>query len=103
MKYVYSIILGLALGASSVFIYDLYKPIGLIFSIFATFLGIWAAGRKWGTRTFRVIAGIAWGFVVLRAGFPGVNDEYLIQGTTAGISLINFGFIAVIIAIFTPL
>ena len=103
MKYLYSLFFGLALGAGSVFIYDLYKPIGLIFSIFATFVGIWAAGRKWGSRSFRIIAGAAWGFVVLRAGFPGVNEEYLIQGTTAGFSLINFGFIAVIIAIFTPL
>jgi hypothetical protein len=41
--------------------------------------------------------------VVLRAGFPGINNEYLIQGDTTGISLINFGFIAVVIAILTPL
>lgn len=103
MKYLYSLILGLALGTSSVFVYDLYKPFGLIFSVVATFVGIWAAGRKWGSRTFRIIATIAWGLVVLRAGFPGVNEEYLIQGTNTGISLINFGFIAAVIAIFTPL
>jgi hypothetical protein len=43
------------------------------------------------------------GFVILRAGFPGVNEEYLIEGSAIGVSLINFGFIAVIIAILTPL
>jgi hypothetical protein len=44
-----------------------------------------------------------WGFMVLRAGFPGLNDEYLIQGDGLGTSLINIGFIAIVIAIIMPL
>ena len=103
MRYLFSLLLGLALGASSVFIYSFYPPIGLILSIAATCLGIWAAGRLWGKRISRFIAAAAWGFVILRAGFPGVNEEYLIQGSAIGVSLINFGFIAVVIAILTPL
>ena len=103
MRYLFSLLLGLALGASSVFIYSFYPPIGLILSIAATCLGIWAAGRLWGKRIYRFIAAAAWGFVILRAGFPGVNEEYLIQGSSIGVSLINFGFIAVVIAILTPL
>jgi hypothetical protein len=50
-----------------------------------------------------VLAATAWAIVVLRAGFPGINDEYLLQGNTTGISLINFGFIALVIAILAPL
>ena len=103
MRYLFSLLLGLALGASSVFIYSFYPPIRLILSIAATCLGIWAAGRLWGKRIYRFIAAAAWGFVILRAGFPGVNEEYLIQGSAIGVSLINFGFIAVVIAILTPL
>ncbi len=103
MRYFYSLILGLALGASSVFIYSMYPPIGLVISIFATAVGIWAVGRLWGKRSYRFIAAAAWGFVVLRAGFPGLNEEYLLQGDATGISLINFGFIAIVIAILTPL
>ncbi len=103
MRYLLSLLFGLALGASSVFIYSFYPPIGLVLSIAATSLGIWAAGRLWGKRIYRFIAAAAWGLVVLRAGFPGVNEEYLIQGDSIGISLINFGFIAVVIAILTPL
>ena len=103
MRYLFSLLLGLALGASSVFIYSFYPPIGLILSFAATCLGIWAAGRLWGKRIYRFIAAAAWGFVILRAGFPGVNEEYLIQGSAIGVSLINFGFIAVVIAILTPL
>jgi len=103
MRYLLSLLLGLALGASSVFIYSFLPPVGLILSIAATCIGIWAAGRMWGKRSYRFIAAAAWGFVILRAGFPGVNEEYLIQGDSIGISLINFGFIAVVIAILTPL
>jgi hypothetical protein len=40
---------------------------------------------------------------VLRAGFPGLNEEYLVQGDAIGVSLINFGFIALVIGIVTPL
>jgi hypothetical protein len=57
----------------------------------------------WGKRCFRLIAAAAWSLVVLRAGFPGINEEYLLQGDGLGLSLINFGFIAVVIAILTPL
>jgi len=103
MKAVYSFAIGAALGASSIFIYSFYPPIGLIFSLLATGIGIWATGRLWGKRSFRFIASIAWAVVVLRAGFPGLNEEYLIQGDAVGESLINFGFIAIVIAIISPL
>jgi hypothetical protein len=103
MKFVYSLIFGAALGASSIFIYSFYPPVGLIVSLFATGIGIWATGRLWGKRSYKLIAAIAWALVVLRAGFPGLNEEYLVQGDTLGVSLINFGFIAIVIAIVTPL
>lgn len=103
MKAIYSLLLGAALGASSIFIYSFYPPVGLIVSLFATGLGIWATGRLWGKHSYKFFASIAWALVVLRAGFPGLNEEYLVQGGTLGVSLINFGFIAIIIAIVTPL
>jgi hypothetical protein len=103
MKAIYSFFFGAALGASSIFIHSYYPPIGLILSLIATGLGIWATGRMWGKRLYKFIASIAWSLVVLRAGFPGLNDEYLIQGDTIGVSLINFGFIAIVVAIITPL
>jgi hypothetical protein len=103
MKYLYSLIFGTFLGASSVFIYDLYAPISLLFTLVSIGLGIWSVGRMWGRRSFKFIAAFAWSLVVLRAGFPGLNEEYLIQGNSIGISLINFGFIAAVIAILAPL
>jgi hypothetical protein len=103
MKAIYSLVFGAALGASSIFIYSFYPPAGLIVSLFATAVGIWATGRLWGKRAYKFIASIAWAIVVLRAGFPGLNEEYLIQGDALGESLINFGFIVIVIAIITPL
>jgi len=103
MRYLYSAILGLALGVSSVFIYGMYPPIGLLLSIGATCLGIWAVGRLWGKRIYRYISAVVWSLIILRAGFPGLNNEFLVEASTAGNSLINFGFIAVVIAILTPL
>ena len=103
MKGIYSLLFGAALGASSIFIHRFYPPVGLVVSLVATGMGIWATGRLWGKRSYKFIAAIAWALVVLRAGFPGLNDEYLVQGDTIGVSLINFGFIAIVVAIITPL
>ena len=103
MRYIFSLILGAALGAGSIFLYNLLPPIGFILSITATCLGIWAAGRKWGSRSYRFIVGTTWALVVLRAGYPGVNEEYLLQGDSLGLLLINLGFIAIIISIMAPL
>lgn len=103
MRAIYSLFFGAALGASSIFIHSFYPPLGLILSLIATGMGIWATGRMWGKRSYKFIAAIAWALVVLRAGFPGVNEEYLVQGDAIGVSLINFGFIALVIGIITPL
>lgn len=103
MKGIYSLLFGAALGASAIFLHSFYPPVGLVVSLVATGMGIWATGRLWGKRSYKFIAAIAWALVVLRAGFPGLNEEYLVQGDTIGVSLINFGFIAIVIAIITPL
>jgi hypothetical protein len=102
VRYLYSVAIGAGLGAGSVFMHASLVPFGLIFVLLATVAGIWSIGRMWGGKTLRVVASIAWTVVVLRAGFPGINDEYLIEGTAIGISLINVGFMALVLAILLP-
>ena len=102
MRYLYSLLIGAALGAGSVFMHTSFAPIGLIFVLISTVAGIWSIGRMWGGKTLRILASVAWTMVVLRAGFPGVNDEYLIEGTAVGISLINCGFLALVLAVLLP-
>jgi hypothetical protein len=102
MRFIYSILIGAGLGAGSVFMHSSLAPFGLIFVLISTVAGIWSIGRMWGGRTLRIIASAAWTAVVLRAAFPGINEEYLISGTTIGISLINFGVLALVAAILLP-
>jgi hypothetical protein len=102
VKFFYSIFLGAALGAASIFIHASVPPFGLILSLVATGTGIWSIGRMWGRRSLKVLAGFMWTLVVLRAGFPGTSDEYLIEASTVGTSLINIGFLVLLIAILLP-
>jgi hypothetical protein len=102
MRKIYAIVIGAGLGAGSVFLHASLAPFGLIFVLLSTLVGIWSIGRMWGGRALKTLAAVAWIFVVLRAGFPGVNQEYLIEGTAVGISLINMGFLALVIAILLP-
>ena len=102
MRKIYAIAIGAGLGAGSVFLHASLAPFGMIFVLLSTLVGIWSIGRMWGGRALKTLAAVAWIFVVLRAGFPGVNQEYLIEGTAVGISLINMGFLALVIAILLP-
>ena len=102
MRKLYAIVIGAGLGAGSVFLHSSLVPFGLIFVLLATLVGIWSIGRLWGGRTLKILAAAAWTFVLLRAGFPGINDEYLIEGSSVGISLINLGFLALVMAILLP-
>ena len=102
MKFFYSIFLGAALGAVSIFIHASVPPFGLILSLAATGTGIWSIGRMWGRRSLKVLASIIWTLVVVRAGLPGASNEYLIEASAVGISLINIGFLFLLIAILLP-
>ena len=102
MRKIYAIAIGAGLGAGSVFLHASLVPFGLIFVLLATLVGIWSIGRMWGGRTLKILAAAAWTFVVLQAGFPGINQEYLIEGTAIGISLINIGFLVLVLAVLLP-
>ncbi|CAB4700189.1 unannotated protein [freshwater metagenome] len=102
MKLIYAVIYGLGLGLASIFLHASIPPFGLLLSLVATGAGIWSIGRLWGGRSLRTIASLAWTVIVLRAGFPGVSDEYLIEGTAIGVSLINGGFLVLVLAILLP-
>lgn len=102
MRYLYASFFGGALGAGSIFLHASLPPYGLLLSFAATFAGIWSIGRMWGGRMLRIVASVAWIAIVLRAGFPGVSQEYLIEGTAIGVSLINLGFLVVVLAVLIP-
>ena len=102
MKSLYAVFFGAALGVASIFIHASLPPFGLSLSLAATGTGIWCIGRKWGRRSLKVIASFIWILVVLRAGYPGASDEYLIASSAVGIALMNIGFLVLVFAILLP-
>lgn len=93
MKYFYSTLAGALLGASATLLHLLIFPLGLILGLVATVVGIWAVGRSWRLRKFKVVAAIAWLFVVVQGATMGVGGELLIQGDLPGSLLICWGLL----------
>jgi len=103
MKFFYAALTGALLGASATLLHLLLFPLGLILGLVATMVGIWAVGRTWRLRKFKVIAAGAWLVVVVRGATLGVGGELLIQGDLAGSLLILLGTFALVLAILLPL
>jgi hypothetical protein len=103
MKYFYAALAGALLGASATLLHLLIFPLGLILGLVATVVGIWAVGRSWRFRKFKVVAAIAWLFVVVQGATMGVGGELLIQGDLPGSLLILLGTFTLVLAIFLPI
>lgn len=103
MKYFYAALYGALLGASATMLHLLLFPLGLILGLIATLVGIWAIGRSWRLRKFKVIAAIAWLVVVVQGATLGVGGELLIQGDLAGSLLVLLGTFTLVSAIFWPI
>ena len=102
MIYIFSIAIGALTGACAVLIHNFYSPLGPIFSILGTLMAIWAVGRKFGKRSYKLIAALSWIYVFSKAALLGSGGELLVQGDNAGSSLLFFGITALIVAIALP-
>ncbi len=103
MKLIYALVVGALLGASATLLHLLLFPLGLILGLLATVVGIWAVGRTWRLRRYKLLAAIAWLVVVVQGATLGVGGELLIQGDLAGSLLILLGTFALVLAIFLPI
>ena len=103
MKLIYALVVGALLGASATLLQQLLFPLGLILGLRATVVGIWAVGRTWRLRRYKLLAAIAWLVVVVQGATLGVGGELLIQGDLAGSLLILLGTFALVLAIFLPI
>jgi hypothetical protein len=102
MKLIYSAALGILAGFAAVLLHIFYPPIGLAIAILGSASTVWAIGRHYGSRTYKLIASIMWGFVIWRASTYGVGNELLVQGNSEGSALVFVGLIALFIAIALP-
>jgi hypothetical protein len=103
MKLIYAVLVGALLGVSATLLHLLLFPLGLILGLSSTVVGIWAIGRTWRLRKYKVLAAGAWLFVVVQGATLGVGGELLIQGDLAGSLLILLGTFALVLAIFLPI
>jgi hypothetical protein len=103
VKVVIAFVYGALLGASATLLHILLFPLGLILGLTATVLGIWAIGRSTRLQRYKVLAAIAWLFVVVQGATLGVGEELLIQGDLAGSLLLLLGTLALVVAIFLPI
>jgi hypothetical protein len=99
MKFLFSLAFGALIAISATLIHQTLPPLGVVIGIFATYLGIWFIGRKYGKRRYKFYALVAWLVVIARAGSFGAGNELLIQGDNPGSALLMIGFLAGLIAV----
>ncbi len=99
---IYSAALGLLSGIAAVLLHIFYPPFGLVIALLGSAATIWAVGRHYGARSFKLIASIAWGFILWRASSFGVGNELLVQGNSEGSALVFLGLIVLFIVTALP-
>ena len=102
MKIFYAAIAGALLGASATMLHIFLFPLGLLLGLSGSIIGIWALGRMWQLRKYKIIAAISWLYVVVQGSTIGVGGELLIQGDLAGSLLVLLGTLSLLIAVFLP-
>jgi len=102
MKFIYSAALGILTAIAAVLLHIFYPPVGLILALVGSAATIWAVGRQFGARKYKLVASLAWGFILWRASTFGVGNELLVQGNAQGSALVFVGLIFLFIVTAMP-
>ena len=103
MRLVASLVFGALSGVAAAFLHNAFTPWGLYLALTASGISIWLVGRLWGYRRYKIIAGAAWVMVLVRAGALGVGNELVVQGNSAGKTLLMAGiFMVIFVAALKP-
>jgi hypothetical protein len=102
MKTIASLVVGAATGVAAVFLHLFSPPFGLALAVAGTFTAIWAVGRRYGKRRYKLLATIAWMFIFSRGASFGNGKEIFIQGDSLGNYFLALSFIAIIAALLLP-
>ena len=95
-----ALIFGVVVGLIGVLFHNAYQPVGILLALLTTAVGINFAGQLFGARKFKLIAGIAWLAVALRAGTYGLSDEILIISNLYGNIFLLGGVVFATMAVF---
>jgi hypothetical protein len=99
MRFFASILWGVILGTSAIFLHAAYPPFGLLLAVSGSAVGIWMIGRAWGKRYLKLLSVVGWFAIVIRASTLGVGSELLVQGNWSGNSLVVGGLLCVIVSV----
>jgi hypothetical protein len=102
MKFLGALLIGLASGTAAIFLHHFAPPFGIAIATLGTFAAVWAVGRIFGKRIYKLIAATSWVAIFWRGASLGVGNEIFIQGDKLGNTFLIASVIALIIAIALP-
>jgi len=98
VKIIDSLFAGIVLGGAAVLLHGLAFPVGVMLSLIGSGTGVWLLGRTYGKRRYKFVAIVGWIGIVFNAAAPGIGNELLVQGNSAGNALVLGGFIVLLLA-----
>lgn len=93
-----SLLFGIAIGISGVFLHNAYRPFGLIISSFALILATHLLRQMYRTRSSFLFFAFGWLFIVARGASTGNGGELLVEGNGYGTFLLLGGIVWLLIA-----
>lgn len=102
MKVIGALLVGFSSGAAAIFLHHFAPPFGIAIATAGTFVAIWAVGRSFGKRIYKLIATTSWIAIFWRGASLGVGNEIFIQGDRLGNTFLITSVIALIIALALP-
>lgn len=102
MKLISALAIGIASGVAAIFLHHFAPPFGISVAIAGTFVAIWAVGRAFGKRFYKLIAAGSWVAIFWRGASLGVGNELFIQGDRLGNIFLLSSVIALLLAIALP-
>lgn len=102
MKLIGALLIGVATGVAAIFLHLFTPPFGIALSVIGSFLAIWALGRRYGKRIYKVIGALGWIAIFWKGASLGVGNEVFIQGDKLGNYFLLFSFLALLIAVALP-
>ena len=102
MKSLGALLVGLASGTAAIFLHHFAPPFGIAIATLGTFVAVWAVGRTFGKRVYKLIAASSWVAIFWRGASLGVGNEIFIQGDRLGNAFLIPSVVALIIAIALP-
>jgi hypothetical protein len=99
VRYFLAFISGVAAGVISILLHQSIPPVGVIVALLFSFGAIWLVGRRFHSRSYKVIAVFGWIAVLLRGSTFGEGQELLVQGDGVGTTLLLLGTLIVLFAV----